>query len=297
MRILFISSTRIGDAVFTTGVLNHLLRTHPHAQFTIACGSVAEGVFARMPRLERTLLIEKQPYDRHWLKLWRQTVGTAWDLIVDLRGSALSFLLYARRRVVYRGGALSGHKIEQLAGLLGIAPAPLPTCWVGPDDCARAQTLLPVGPLIGLAPTANSSFKTWAPERFADLFNALREQLPGARPVVFAGPGTAERAMAAPLLAVLPDAVDLCGRLTLPEASACIMRCALFIGHDSGLTHLAAATSTPTLGLYGPTSARGFSPAGRRTAVALAEGAPGVAAMANLSVPAALQAARGLLAA
>ena len=55
MRILFITATRIGDAVLSTGLLDHLLHTYPDACFTIACGPVAEGVFARMPRRDATL--------------------------------------------------------------------------------------------------------------------------------------------------------------------------------------------------------------------------------------------------
>ena len=74
MRILFITATRIGDAVLSTGLAAHLLRQHPEARFTVACGGPAEGVFARMPNRDRTLLIDKRRYDRHWLTLWLQTV-------------------------------------------------------------------------------------------------------------------------------------------------------------------------------------------------------------------------------
>jgi ADP-heptose:LPS heptosyltransferase len=101
-----------------------------------------------------------------------------------------------------------------------------------------------------------------------------------------------ERALAAPLLAALPDAIDLSGRLTLPEASACLSRCALYVGNDSGLMHLAAASGTPTLGLFGPTPAAEYAPAGRRTAVALANSPD----MADLSVEDAFAAATGLIA-
>ena len=50
MRILFITATRLGDAVLSTGLLDHLARANPAARFTIACGPVAEGVFARNAR-------------------------------------------------------------------------------------------------------------------------------------------------------------------------------------------------------------------------------------------------------
>ncbi len=297
MRILFITATRIGDAVLSTGLLDHLLRTHPEARFTIACGPVAQGVFARMPRRDATLVVDKQRFDLHWLRLWRHTIGTLWDLVVDLRGSALSFFLIARRRAVMRGGRRPGHKLAQLAATLGLSTPPQPVGWTDAADRARADVLLPAGPsYIGLGPTANWSGKAWPPDRFVALFHAVREQgLPDARPVVFAGPGPAEHALAAPVVAALPDAVDLTGRLSLPEASACVSRCALFVGNDSGLMHLAAAAGVPTLGLFGPTSAAEYAPVGRRAAVAMASGAEAGAPMEGLSVGSAVASALGLL--
>ncbi|MGI4952845.1 MAG: glycosyltransferase family 9 protein [Janthinobacterium lividum] len=291
MRILFITATRLGDAVLSTGLLDHLLRQYPQARFTIACGPVAEGVFARMPRRDRTLVMDKRRFDRHWLDLWLQVVGHVWDLVVDLRGSAMGYLIPARRRAILRGGRRPGHKTQQLAALFGLVPPPQPACWTGPEDDAAALKLLPGGPFIGLGPTANWSGKVWPADRFVSLFHALRAGQPGAVPVIFAGPGAAERAMSAPVLAALPGAIDLGGQLSLPLASACLSRCALFIGNDSGLMHLAAAAGTPTLGLFGPTPAREYGPAGRRTAIALAGGLDGGAEMSALGVAAALDAA------
>jgi ADP-heptose:LPS heptosyltransferase len=89
---------------------------------------------------------------------------------------------------------------------------------------------------------------------------------------VFAGPGAHEQALAEPLLAALPGAIDLCGRLSLAEAAACLAHAALFVGNDSGLMHLAAAAGTPTLGLFGPTPSAEYAPAGRCTAIAVARG-------------------------
>jgi ADP-heptose:LPS heptosyltransferase len=293
VRILFITATRIGDAVLSTGLLDHLVRTYPGARFTIACGPVAEGVFARMPNRERTLIVDKRRYDAHWLTLWSKTVTTVWDLAVDLRGSALTLVLPARRRAIMRGGRRPGHRLVHLAGALGLADPPLPVVWTDAADRARAAALLPPGgPVIGLGPTANWSGKVWPPERFAAVFQQLA--IPGARAAVFAGPGDAERAMAAPVLAAIPDAIDLAGRLTLPEAAACLARCALFIGNDSGLMHLAAAAGTPTVGLFGPTPASEYAPAGRCTTVAQAPGPPGAAPIAALPVATVLDAARSL---
>ena len=119
VRILFITATRIGDAVLSTGLVDHLLHVHPDARFTVACGPVAEGVFEHMPNRDRTLVVDKRRYDRHWLTLWTQTVTTLWDFAVDLRGSALTLLIPARRRAIMRGGRRPGHRLTHLAGDAG----------------------------------------------------------------------------------------------------------------------------------------------------------------------------------
>jgi ADP-heptose:LPS heptosyltransferase len=293
MRILFVTSSRIGDAVLSTGLLDHLIRRYPDCRITVACGVAAEGVFSRMPNLERLIPLEKRPRGLHWPPLWAATVGTFWDLVVDIRGSALAWLVPTRRRAVMRPRR-GGHKTAQLAAILRLDPPPLPVVWTAPADRERAARLLPPGPpLIALGPTANWAGKVWPPDRFVALYRRLAEgPLPGARVAVLAGPGAQERSLAAPVLAALPDAIDLCGALSMPEAAACLARSALFVGNDSGLMHLAAAAGVPTLGLFGPTSAEEYAPAGRRTAVAVARGS----AMADLSVDDAFTAAVSVIA-
>ncbi len=274
MRILFVSSNRIGDAVITCGVLDHLIRACPRCRITVVCGPAAVGVFARMPNRERTIVLDKRRFDLHWLALWRQVAFIRWDLVVDLRGSGLAYTVPARKRAVRR--RVPGRMFEQYAAVLDIRPAPLPVVWTAEQDRALAARLLPDGrPVIGLGATANWAPKVWPAERFAALFRRLAaEPFPGAVAAVFAGPGEPERAMAAPLLQALPGAVDLCGKLSLPEAAACLQRCALYVGNDSGLTHLAAAAGTPTIGLCGTTIDRAeeMVPAGRLADWALAHG-------------------------
>jgi ADP-heptose:LPS heptosyltransferase len=78
-----------------------------------------------------------------------------------------------------------------------------------------------------------------------------------------------ERAQAVPLLTAVPagGVIDLVGRTDLLTAAAVLRRCVLFIGNDTGLMHIAAASGTPTLGLFGPSPAEQYAPWGRVTAV------------------------------
>jgi ADP-heptose:LPS heptosyltransferase len=285
MKILFVTSNRLGDAVLSTGLLDHLIRTCPDARITVVCGPVAEGVFARMPNRDRTIVLRKRRGSRHWLPLWAATLPHLWDLVVDIRGSALSWLVPTRRRAVFR--RTGGPKIAELGAILALSPPPPPVVWTAPADVQRIAEILADAPVIALAPTANWLPKVWPPERFAAFFHRMAG--PDTRAVILGGPGEAERSMAAPLLAALPDAIDLVGRLSLPEAAACLERAALFIGNDSGLMHLAAAAGTPTIGLFGPTDAATYGPTGRRAVAVVAD------SMAAISVDAAVAAARALL--
>ncbi len=299
MRILFITSTRIGDAVLSTGLLDHLIRTHPEARITVACGPAAAGLFARMPNRERTIVMVKRGYARHWLDLWRASVTRRWDLVVDLRGSAFAWSVLANRRAIKHGGRRPGHRILHIAETLGVTPAPRPVAWFAPQDEAKVAPLLPERPFLALGPTANLRMKVWPAERFIQLAQALTGPegvLPGAPLVLLGGPGALEAQMAAPLLAALPEAADLVGRLSLPEVAAVLSRAALYVGNDSGLMHLSAACGTPTLGLFGPTLASEYAPIGPRAQAVLAKGPAGATPMQGLAVAQVVEAATRLLA-
>ncbi len=272
MRILFISSTRIGDAVLSTGLLAHLLARHPGARVTLACGPVAEGVFARMPGLERLWVLRKRKYSAHWAGLWWFALRRRWDLVVDLRGSAMGWAVPTRRRTVMHGGRRPGHRLAHLGELLGLQPPPLPVAWWNARDAARTADI--AGPFLALGPTANWSHKVWPAERFVALARALTGpggRLEGHGVLVLGGPGAEEAATAGAVLAGLPSARDLVGQLTLPEAAALLSRATLYVGNDSGLMHLAAAAGAPTLGLFGPTNAEEYAPSGPRAAVVEAD--------------------------
>lgn len=295
MKILFITPSRIGDAVISCGILERLRVEYPHARFTIACGGLTADLFRHFPALDRLIVFEKQSYDRHWLKLWARLALNVWDLAIDVRGSGVTLLLAARKRRIMKGGRRPGRRYVQLGLAMGFHPPPLPTVWTAAADDSKAASLLPNGPFIALAPTANWEGKVWPVERFVALFYALEAQIPGAQAVVFGGPGDKEAAMAAPVLTALPGAINLVGKLNLSEVAACLRRTTLFIGNDSGLMHLAAAAGVATLGLFGRSRASEYAPAGLCTAIVEAPGPEGEAPMDGLSVEAATAAACKLM--
>lgn len=269
--ILFVTSTRIGDAVLSSGILSHLVETRPEARFTIACGAVSASLFAGVPRLDRVIAVTKSRYAGHWLRLWAECVGTRWDTVVDLRRSGLVWTLCAKHRHRLSGPAGVGHRVVEAARVLGVEPPPAPRLWTLPRHDARGAELIPAGgPVLAVGPSANWSGKTWAADRFVELVRRLiapGAPFAGARVAVFAA--ASERASADPVLAAVPEAqrLPVIGEAELLSVYAALGRCAFYVGNDSGLMHLAAAAGVPTLGLFGPSRDDLYAPWGEACAV------------------------------
>ncbi len=268
-KILFITATRIGDAVLSMGLLNHMVHAHPEAKITIACGPLVTGFFDCVPQVEQVITLKKEKRAGHWRKLWKQVAFTRWDMVVDLRNSAVSRLIWARRRYIF-GPHINGqrHKVEQNASVMNLPNTPDPRLWFSETTLRQAAELVPAGtPVLGVGPAANWFAKTWPADRFIALLKILTGEggiLPNARIAVIAAPG--EEAQAQPVLDSIPAdrRIDLIAKGSPHLAAACIARCDFFVGNDSGLTHSAAAAGVPTLGLFGPSWPHIYRPWGPR---------------------------------
>lgn len=275
MKLLFVTATRIGDAVLSTGLLGHLLERHPGARVTVACGAPARSLFSAVPGLERIIVLEKRKLAGHWFGLWAETLRSRWSVAVDLRGSLLTNFLWRGRAIVDRGAHPGLHRVVELGRLVGVDPPPPPRLWLSERHRAMAASRVALDrPVLAIGPAANWPPKTWPIDRFVALMHQLRRSgtpLADARVLVAAAP--AERAQIAPLLAAIAphDLIDLTGGDDLLDVAACLARATLYVGNDSGLMHLAAASGTPTLGLFGPSPDARYAPWGDRAAVLRAD--------------------------
>ncbi len=268
MKILFITSNRLGDAVLSTGLLNHLISKHRGARVTVACGPITAPLFVGMAGVEHVIALTKKPYSRHWFSLWRQVAGQVWDLVVDLRSSAIGWTLIAKRRRRLVKSDANVHRLRLLADVLSLPEIPAPGITVPSEAQAQAKALIPDAGILAIGPTANWGGKQWPAELFAELINRLTGSsgpFEGRGVAVFGA--ESEREVAQPVLDSIPDGrgIDIVGRVDLPAIHACLGRCGLYVGNDSGLMHLAAAAGTPTLGLFGPSREVHYSPWGKYT--------------------------------
>lgn len=275
MKILFITASRIGDAVLSSGVLSHIERSYPEAQVTVACGPLAVSLFEGCPFVETVIPLKKRSYNRHWIDLWRASIGTHWDWVIDLRNSAVSRLVRAKKRSIF-GPHIdkTQHKVLQNAAVIGVTPAPEPKLWF--TDAQQEKALALMGDAhgrktIGVGPAANWQGKTWPAERFIEILSGLVGKggaYQGARIAVFGAPG--EEDVCQQVLSAFPaeDTLDLIAKGSPGEAAAMIAQCDFYLGNDSGLMHAAAACGVKTFGLFGPSYPHLYSPWGQHCAYA-----------------------------
>ena len=262
--ILFITATRLGDAVLSTGLLAAVIAQNPNAAITVVCGPIPAPLFRAVPNLKQLIVLKKQPYARHWLQMWQACIGTQWNLIVDLRRSFAARLLRGRR-VEIPSDKTGEHKVQQYARTLKLSPVPSPTLWL--DEAAReiSETVLPAGKkYFAVGATANWAGKIWPIERYIAVIHTLTapgEMLENFTPVIFGAPGE-ENQIAQLLETFGAKVINLVGKLDPLATAAAAQRCQFCIGNDSGLMHVAAAAGVPTLGLFGPSHPEIYGPWG-----------------------------------
>ena len=118
--------------------------------------------------------------------------------------------------------------------------------------------------LVAIHPGSGSRQKCWPVDYFAELIIWLKDKM-GILPIIVAGPSDIE--IVERLRLKVKDNFILADRLPLPGLAAIIKRCNLFVGNDSGITHLAAAVGTRTIAIFGSTDSNIWGPRGEQVRI------------------------------
>lgn len=288
MRILFITATRIGDAVISTGLLSYLIEKYPGAKVTVACGPLAESLFSKMPGVERVIVLSKSSFSRHWFRLWADVKPQSWDIVVDLRRSLIPYVVKTRERHRLGPDDHKSHRVKLLSDLFGISPPNPPKLYLSASEQAEAVARLKgTGPVIALCPTAAREEKTWPLDSFQSLAQSLVEnpgRFEGGRLLLVGA--EQDRPILDRLSEAIPSerSVIMAGNPNLRSVAAVLSQCMATIANDSGLAHLAAASGCPTVALFGPTREDLYRPWGMRVAVVQAPEKDGQRPISGISV-------------
>ena len=161
------------------------------------------------------------------------------------------------------------HRMSQFYAT-GLPRGPIPPACIYPqaDALSRVSQFLAANgiaaPYAVLQPEARAPEMRWPSEKFAELARWLRDTH-GVDSIVnlsaASAPLSAEiRAAFANGAASAANAATIADSLPLPDLIALISQARLFIGNDSGPVHLAAASGTPAVVIYGPTNPAQWRP-------------------------------------
>ena len=147
------------------------------------------------------------------------------------------------------------------AALLDREPAvsdiPMPVLRVRPGTENDQQFS---GRTAAVHPGSGGRHKMWPPRMFANFIHELQQR--EVRVLMLEGP--ADAAVCSEVVERLPQGVSVLqpGRLPLADCAGRIAACDVYIGNDSGLTHVAAALGVPTVAVFGPTEPSVWRPLG-----------------------------------
>jgi heptosyltransferase-2/heptosyltransferase-3 len=258
------------------------LRTaHPAATITAFVGPHSAAAFDHQRPIDRVRILSDQLGPIDALRLARQLRRGAFDLAVLLDRSRWGRLAL-RWSGVERIARVVAHDPEtrhestvylDVIRSLGIDAAEREPNFELPDR-ARAAAFLLVGETRRVAvlhpggaenPGATMHSKRWQPERFAALAREL--SMRGITVVLSGGGEDRELAIEVAREAGLPESRVVAGRADLVTTGAILERAALYVGPDTGVSHVAAALGTPSVVIFGPTNPRRFRPLGKAVIV------------------------------
>jgi heptosyltransferase-3 len=272
-RILLIATRRIGDVLLTTPLLHALRQAWPSAVIDVAVyrrtGSILEG----NPDFDSLVEVEERAPFRRSVSLLR-SLFRAYDLALTTQGGDRAYLLLfaaSRRRYGLIGDPwkkswwkrlisryvvldnLHTHTVSQnlaLTNLLGILAIPK----VVPPQYSAEEDVCERSPYVVLHPFPMFRYKEWKEEGWVDL---IRYFVGRGFEVRISGGPSMEEILACEALkkrANVEHVSVLAGKASFAQLAAILAAAQCYVGPDTVVTHLAAASGCPTVALFGPSN-------------------------------------------
>jgi len=287
MRILLLTLLPIGDTLFTTPAVHALRQRYPDAHISALVYPTNVGILTGNPDINDFLLWptrESWPGFRGLVKLFRTIRKMKFDLAVEF----CSYIGYVSwwgripKRTEMNLPRLwwilpwagvrwrRKHAVEHYSDVvlrLGI-PIEDMRLQITPSEQKRKiaaswlerYRVQPDELIVGIHPGGEGLWgqKKWGVDGFAKVADGLYDAC-GARIMLMGGKDDAP--LAAEIAAMTrAHVINATGQTTLGETAALVSLCHLFVGNDSSPLHIAAATGTKVVGIYGITDPRSYRP-------------------------------------
>lgn len=274
-RILVVALRRLGDVLLTTPLIRSLKRAYPDAAIDALVFRGTEGILAGNPDIAAVFTLPERSSSVSSVALLRR-LWRAYDLAISTQsGDRPTLFAWAagkqsagfvegsgtmprlKRAVLDHpveagGGTHRVTEVLRLAEALGIPGVPelvAPQGAQRPGVAAdRRYAVVHAAPMF--------RYKQWT----ADGWRALAAALNARGLTVMATGAPGDQPYLDDVWSSQADLRRVDGALSWPELAALIEGASVYIGPDTSVTHLAAATGAPTVALYGPTDPRLYGP-------------------------------------
>jgi heptosyltransferase III len=287
-RVLIINVTRIGDTLLATPAIRAIAHYFPNADITVLGHPKRVEVLEHIPHISKVGSITKQ---NAWRRGWKDAWATPEYDYAFVWGQDAALVRYALRkarqvvaeaqhsahagrdaainaRVAFAFDAPVQNSIHAVAWFLAMVNAVgIPTRGHTLDyyvteqerQAARTRMALTMGatnflPTVGfqVASFATKAWRDWPIQRFIDLGLRIVQQYPDARFVCFGAKEDAAR-IAELERSLRGRVVNFAGTTSLRESVALMSLLDVYVGIDTGPTHLYSALLKPMVVLYHPT--------------------------------------------
>ena len=283
-RVLVVRLGSLGDLIHALPAVAALRASWPRAEIDWVVERPHAELLALVPLLSRVIVMGERNVGG-WMSTVRTLRARHYDMAIDLQGlvksAVIARLSRARRVVGFDRAALrepaarffytetvqvgeGRHVIDKNLALAAslVASVERPGTALRPSelsfplritdspalDSLRAQG---VGDFAVINPGAAWPNKRWPPEKFAGVARAIHANH-GWTSVVLWGPG--EESVARAIVDQASGTAVLAPETTLADLVAIARAARLFVSGDTGPLHIAGATATPIVALFGPTT-------------------------------------------
>lgn len=275
-RLLILTSTSTGNNLFCTPAIRLIRKYRPNCLIdVVALKKLSAEIFQDNPDINHLLVINSgKQFDR---------LARAYSKVICLNANALKKLGKINTPVIDPLGLeFRGSKADQIlhgvAGLLGVTVEEADRRYVMgvPElgsvldsfELSDAEVLINIH--LGSGTTALHGWKffnrqraidddrLWPLDHYVALGKLLKQHVGNCR-IVLTGTRN-EGYFAAQFLRQVPDAINLVGKTSALQIHGMMRRVDLFIAHDCGVMHIAAASEVPIVGLYAATDPAVFGP-------------------------------------
>ena len=281
MKILLLQLKRIGDLILTTPAIAALREKFPEASITLVASRECADLLPAIASVDRTLVTRRKLRDlRMFFAVAREKFDYCIDFTRNDRSALLAFLSGAQKRVVSHRikvqsksrarvyNEFARHRMREMHTLdyhlallepLGIGNASpalhleLPRAAREKAEKLRRDAKIENAFII-FHPGSARVEKFWETQRWADVIDHARRDY-DVDLVLTGGTSALEQEHIREIKARLRHPIiDLAGKTDLLTLTALIAQARLLVTVDSAPMHLAAATQTPQVVLFGPTN-------------------------------------------